>query len=78
MTARPIEGAFDQPSRINRRGASPDPYPPLPAGSISRLEPLDISDAFRDAVALIWVIFMLCAIAAAFGASVFLLFFVKF
>ena len=76
MTARPIDGAFDQPSR-DRRGASPDPYP-LPAGSISRLEPLDISDAFRDAVALIWVIFMLCAIAAAFGVAVFLLFFCSF
>jgi len=78
MTARPIEGAFDQPSRINRRGASPDLYPPLPSGSISRLEPLDISDAFRDAVALIWAIFMLCAVAAVFGVALFLLFFVKF
>ena len=77
MTTRPIEGAFDQPSRISRRGASPDPYP-LPAGSISRLEPLDISDAFRNAVALIWVIFMLCAIAAVFGVALFLLLFVKF
>jgi len=78
MTARPIEGAFDQPSRISRRGASPDPYPPLPAGSISRLEPLDISDAFRNAVALIWVIFMLCAISAVFGVALFLLFFCSF
>ena len=76
MTARPIDGAFDQPSR-DRRGASPDPYP-LPAGSISRLEPLDISETFRDAVALIWVIFMLCAVAAVFGVALFLLFFVKF
>ena len=76
MTARPIDGAFDQPSR-DRRGASPDSYP-LPAGSISPLEPLDISDAFRDAVALIWVIFMLCAISAVFGVAVFLLFFVSF
>jgi len=77
MTARPIEGAFDQPGRISRRGASPDSYP-LPAGSISPLEPLDISDAFRNAVALIWVIFMLCAVAAVFGVALFLLFFVKF
>jgi len=76
MTARPIDGAFDQPSR-DRRGASPDSYP-LPAGSITQFEPLDISDAFRNAVALIWVIFMLCAIAAVFGVALFLLLFVKF
>ena len=78
MTTRPIEGAFDQPGR-NRRGVSPDlDYPLLPAGSIPRLESLDVSHAFRDAVALIWVCFMICAIAAVFGASLFLLFFVSF
>ena len=77
MTTRPIEGAFDQPGRINRRGASPDLYP-LPAGSITQFEPLNISDAFRDAIALIWAIFMLCAVAAVFGVALFLLFFVKF
>jgi len=77
MTTRPIEGAFDQPGRRDRRGASPELYP-LPSASIARLEILDPSNSFRDAIALIWAIFMLCAVAAVFGVALFLLFFVKF
>ena len=68
MTARPIEGAFDQPSRISRRGASPDSYP-LPAGSISPLEPLDISDAFRDTVVLVALAVFLSFIAVFLGTA---------
>lgn len=68
MTTRPTEGAFDRPSRIHRRGVSPDPYPLLPAGSITGLESLNVSHAFRDAVALIFVIFSVCCVAVFVGA----------
>ena len=80
-TTRPIERGFRSTGSRDRRGVSPELYPLLPAGSLaseSSLKPLDVSHAFRDAVALIWVCFMICAIAAVFGASLFLLFFVSF
>ena len=79
MTARPIEGAFDQPSRPNRRGGSPElDYPPLPAGSIPRFELLNISDAFRDVIALAFVFVFLGTTAVACAVAFFLIFFVSF
>jgi len=67
-TARPIEGAFDQPSRFDRRGASPELHP-LPAASIPRLESLDISDAFRDTVVLVALAIFISLIAVFLGTA---------
>ena len=77
MTVRSIDGAFDQPDRLGRRGASPE-LPPLPAASIPRFEPLDISDAFRDAIALAFVFVFLGTTAVACAVAFFLIFFVSF
>ena len=78
MTARLIEGAFDQPSRA-RRGVSPELYP-LPSKSLAKapFEPLNISDSFRDVIALAFVFVFLGTTAVACAVAFFLIFFVSF
>ena len=78
-TARPIAGEFDQSGRFDRRGASPELYP-LPSKSLAKapFEPLNISDSFRDVIALAFVFVFLGTTAVACAVAFFLIFFVSF
>ena len=68
MTVRPIDGAFDQPDRLSRRGASPELYP-LPSQSLAEatLEIPDPSDSFRDTIVLVALAIFLSLIAVFLG-----------
>ena len=68
MTVRSIDGAFDQPDRLSRRGASPELYP-LPSASIATLEIPDPSHSFRDTIVLVAVAIFFSFVAAFLGIA---------